>query len=55
MGWRLVEITTGAPIAGTFAMVSPLAITGDEAGQASRSVARKGDFYPNSLKIKRAR
>jgi hypothetical protein len=38
-----------------FTMVSPLAITGDGIGQASRSVAGKGDFHPNLPKIKRAR
>jgi hypothetical protein len=48
-------ISVGAPATGMFTMVSPTSHKGDGAEQVSRSVARKGDFCPNSLKIKRAR
>jgi hypothetical protein len=45
-------IAVGAPAIGTFAMVSPLAITGDGIRQASRSVVRKGDSIPTSQRSK---
>jgi hypothetical protein len=52
MGWWLVVIAVGAPAIGTFAMVSPLAITSDGIRQASRSVVRKGDSIPTSQRSK---
>jgi hypothetical protein len=55
MGWQLMAIAVGAPTIRTFAVISPTSHHSNGAGRASRSVARKGDFCPNSLKIKRAR
>jgi hypothetical protein len=45
----------GLPLWKCLSQSTPLAITDDGAGQASRSAVGKGDFCPNSLVTKKAR
>jgi hypothetical protein len=55
MGWWLAAIVAGALTTRMLVVVSPLVIMGNGAGCASRSMARKGNICPNSMKIERSR